>query len=312
MNNSQNIFILATIIMMVLADNMCAQSVNIKWCSDTKCEIGNVTDTDGDVVRSFLAKNTGEYGWKICNAYTSCGCTKVEYDNEKLVRSGDSIIVTLRFNPKGKTGSVEEKATIVFTDGEIQRNEYLSLKGSVIVSAETQKLRHPFDMGDDVFSSKKVIDFGEISINDEPTQLVSLWDGKEAKSLEVRWKKQQQYGLQEQSVKISRSALLMKAVVLPDVKNLTEIEKQNAPVALISNIIQKDKDEIAGVTIKNVGKSELHILSLGKVEILGNIKLPVSVKPGDDFIFKIKTSDARVMIITNDVKRPRQSIRIKK
>ena len=89
-------------------------------------------------------------------------------------------------------------------------------------------------------------------------------------------------------------------------------KSEDIDVEVLQDILQEDKDEKAGVTIKNVGKSELHILSLGKVEILGNIKLPVSVKPGDDFIFKIKTSDARVMIITNDVKRPRQSIRIKK
>ena len=62
----------------------------------------------GDVVKhSFVIKNNSDRVLNIKDVSTSCGCTVSEVKN-KMLKSGESTLVDVKFNSKGYSGAVQQ------------------------------------------------------------------------------------------------------------------------------------------------------------------------------------------------------------
>lgn len=138
--------------------------------------IGTVLDTDSPISRDYWLKNDGEYGWKISNIYTSCGCTTAEFDKDKLVRQGDSICVTLTFNPEGRHGDFSQTGTVMLTDGEEQEKTTLTIEGAVQRSEETIKRQFPYECGNGVRTSVNKLDFGLLTPGSRKGKYIALYN----------------------------------------------------------------------------------------------------------------------------------------
>lgn len=79
--------------------------------SDSLHNFGTIKD--GDIVQhQYQVFNTGEQPLFIANVQTSCGCTAPSFSKDPIL-PGQSAMVTLEFNSKGKEGNVRKKALIV-------------------------------------------------------------------------------------------------------------------------------------------------------------------------------------------------------
>lgn len=149
--------------------------------------IGTVLDTDSPISRDYWLKNDGEYGWKISNIYTSCGCTTANYDKDKLVRQGDSICVTLTFNPEGRHGDFNQTGTVMVTDGEEQTKTTLTIEGNIKRSEATIKRQFPFECGNGIRTSVNKLDFGIVSSGNRKSKHVALYnESNKTQSITIR------------------------------------------------------------------------------------------------------------------------------
>lgn len=72
--------------------------------------------TDAPATTKFAYSNTSkDRPVNISNVKTDCGCTTAELDSE-IIKPGETGEISVRFNPKGKTGIHEKKVTITTDD----------------------------------------------------------------------------------------------------------------------------------------------------------------------------------------------------
>lgn len=143
--------------------------------------IGTIVDTEKPISRDYWLKNAGEYGWKVSQVYTSCGCTTASFDEEKLVRQGDSICVTLTFNPEGRHGDFSQTGTVILTDGEERDKTILTIEGSVTRSEETIKRQFPYECGNGIRASVNKVDCGILTAGKQVSRYIALYNESSVK-----------------------------------------------------------------------------------------------------------------------------------
>lgn len=88
--------------------------------------------TEGEQVEyHFRFINTGNAGLLITHAVGSCGCTVPEYPKQ-LIKPGESGLLKVKFDSKGKTGTFDKKVTV--TCNTEPRETVLTVTGEVIPS----------------------------------------------------------------------------------------------------------------------------------------------------------------------------------
>ena len=125
----------------------------------------------------------------------------------------------------------------------------------------------------------------------------------------------------------SENELPVSAVLLPDFSQLTEQERNNAPAFSISSeglsfeALHPGKSKTQKVKITNAGKSNLKIedLQVSDIALAVNLKKRV-LRPGETTTLKVTVltenlprvkREPRVLLITNDPKRPKVTLTIK-
>ena len=86
---------------------------------------------DGSCIFEF--KNTGSEALIISNAKGSCGCTVPEWPREP-VAPGESGVIDVKFNSKGKKGKQNKRVTL--TTNMIPSQQVLIVKGQVNIKEE--------------------------------------------------------------------------------------------------------------------------------------------------------------------------------
>lgn len=124
--------------------------------------LGAIQEADGPRSGQFWLRNDGSDSVAIISAYTSCGCTSVDYDRTAMVAPGDSTQVTLRFNPRGKEGDFNERATIVY--GTSRQRLHLALTGTCIPSEESLLRKFPIEVSDRLRISADRFDLGVMAV----------------------------------------------------------------------------------------------------------------------------------------------------
>ena len=134
----------------------CGQPV-AAWL-ETCHDFGTFHEQDGKVTCQLRVVNTGNADLLILRVKPSCGCTASEFTRTPIV-AGDTGIVTLTYNPKGRPGEFEKDA-FVYTNGEPAR-ERLQIKGNVIPNLETLEDQFPVKAGAIVYNGR-TLPLGEV------------------------------------------------------------------------------------------------------------------------------------------------------
>lgn len=348
---------LALLLFWILFHTLSAQ-VHVTWTPQQQQELGMVEEGNGIIERHFKAFNTGTDSWQVLRGYTSCGCTTVQIEKERVVRPSDSTNVIVRFNPASKTGPFKETVTIQLSDGEQTFNQTLILSGEVKSSKESINKQFPFALSDGGLRiSTENIDFGEVKRDtkverhiallntgqepcvvslqtknpsllisdssitlspDESQDITLTWDG----SKDVEWGSVKS-DLTITTNKARQMALVkLSAILLPNAGNLNAAELARAPQLKTERRIELSPDAIKQGTIQylniqNTGGSTLQLLRI--YSHVPNVKvrshIPVLIEPGKMAKIEVEiipdgTKEFPITLISNDAKKPRQTVRI--
>lgn len=143
--------------------------------------LGTIYEADGIVERTFRVCNEGPQPVVITQGYTSCGCTTVQFPKDSLINAGDTVAITLRFNPRGKGGEFYETAHLRTLPSPSQEEGRggatlsLALSGTCITSEETLMLQHPVVLSEKLRMSRDRFDLGYMSVGEERERTVSVW-----------------------------------------------------------------------------------------------------------------------------------------
>lgn len=133
--------------------------------------LGVIHESDGVQQHSFWLRNDGTSAISQLHGYTSCGCTTIELSKDSVVAPGDSVCVTLRFNPRGKTGEFHESAMVTYQpEGKVQ----MALEGECIPSAGSLQRQYPIPINDNLRLSKARFDIGVMRLGASRTLHVSV------------------------------------------------------------------------------------------------------------------------------------------
>lgn len=134
--------------------------------------LGTIKEADGVQEHSFWLLNAGDEPTTLVQGYTSCGCTTITFDKDHAISPGDSTLVTLRFNPRGKGGEFEERGTVVY--GQQRQRVSMALVGTCITSEETLLKQYPIRISPHTRLTSKGFDLGIMHPGDSKERHVSV------------------------------------------------------------------------------------------------------------------------------------------
>ncbi len=115
----------------------------VRWLEKIH-DFGAFDEELGTVYCEFKLVNDGSEPIAIVAARANCGCTRPTFSHDP-VAPGDTGVVTVGFDPKGRPGKFE-KNIYVETDAERSRTT-LQIRGTVIGAGNTLKSRYPVEAG---------------------------------------------------------------------------------------------------------------------------------------------------------------------
>lgn len=121
--------------------------------------LGAIDEAAGPAECCFRIVNAGAAPTAIAQAYTSCGCTTIDWPREAIAPA-DTAQVRLRFNPQGRGGEVYETATLVY--GPQRKRLTLAFDADVRTSEETLARQYPIRVGDSLRLSANHFDLGRM------------------------------------------------------------------------------------------------------------------------------------------------------
>lgn len=147
--------------------------------------IGTIKESDGVVDRSFWLRNESQQEITLVQGYTSCGCTTIDFSKDETLAVGDSTMVSLHFNPRGKGGEFYESGTVVYyLDGK-RKFTQMALEGTCVTSEETLMKQYPIVLTDNLRQSKNHFDVGYMSPGQSKTLYTTILHKDEGNRLEL-------------------------------------------------------------------------------------------------------------------------------
>lgn len=287
---------LTLIALLYMTIGLSAQN-SIRWFNEEH-DFGAFKEDSGLVTCQFKGVNVANEPISIVNARATCGCTTPEYSYDPFA-PGDTIIVTVSYDPEGRPGRFMKKVYLRNSNDEEQAE--LKIRGVVIGSEETLKNRYPITYGK-VRLQRDMVAIGEVSRGRAKAEFISVYNqttdtiapalkyvpeyvkssinpsvippGEQASvSFHFDAFYCEEWGLVEDSVVMISDAhngeeitFDVSANVVPDFSKLTPGERMNAPIIEIENDrIDFGKVNRSGESItkyfeiKNRGKNPLKI-----------------------------------------------------
>lgn len=137
-------------------------------------DLGTIHEADGVVDRSFWLRNDSHQAITLVQGYTSCGCTTIDYCKEQPIASGDSTLVSLHFNPRGKGGEFLESGTVVYNVDGTRHFVQMALEGTCVTSEETLMRQFPILVAEGLRQSNNHFDIGYMSVGQSKTLYTSV------------------------------------------------------------------------------------------------------------------------------------------
>ena len=123
------------------------------------CDFGTIHEKDGKAVRDFAFRNDGPDTLTVCDITTGCRCIIGEPDFRK-VAPGETGTVRLIFDPAYRSGPFEYAVSVWYMNR--QERQVVMVKGDVVPMVHPIEEDHPYNMGEGLFTSHKVLPLGTI------------------------------------------------------------------------------------------------------------------------------------------------------
>ena len=325
----------------------------------TEHDFGKINESDGRVSTVFKFKNEGMAPLVLSNVRASCGCATPTWTKEPI-EPGQTGSITVTYNPNGRPGRFQKTVTITSNATEPTKKVYI--KGEVIPKPAKPANKYNVQMGE-LSLNTKLIDLGTIystekkggeveyanlteadhlvelatthaySLGNEITlnQLKPNDTGKFIFVLDAAASKM--YGPTEMYAYVVLDGkpqldddhkITIKANIVEDFSNLTDEQKQNAPIIDVlseqtASKIAPDKIAKFYFPIKNVGINPLQIRRLYTNEKCFTIKAPRTINSGKKGLVTVEIDtkhmepgkySREVTIISNDYQTPIKNVRI--
>lgn len=142
------------------------------YIKNRQLDFGIIHEEDGVQTLKFIGWNIAKDPLVITKLMVSCGCTEVIASKDTLL-AGDSVVIYVNYNPKGKSGSFEEPI-FAFNTG-IPYQVYLGVKGEVIPKPQTIADQYTVDLGNLKMNSA-YYDFGFMYQDDIDTFEIKMYN----------------------------------------------------------------------------------------------------------------------------------------
>lgn len=140
-----------------------------------KHNFGTIREEDGKVSCEMKLVNVGDSAMRITNVRPTCGCTASSYTISDIA-PGDTGIVTLIYDPKGRPGRFDKDAEV--TTNASPRRTRIYIEGNVIGSPATIREQYPVSVGALKLDSR-IIPFGDILKGRSRTNFLSVYNQSE-------------------------------------------------------------------------------------------------------------------------------------
>lgn len=150
--------IFATLLVMMTVASVAWGDTSIYWLNPTH-DFGAFKEDSGNVTCVFKGVNVSGEPVSIVSARATCGCTTPKYSHYTFA-PGDTLKVTVSYNPVGRPGRFAKKVYIKNSNDEGQAE--LMVKGVVIGNEATLKNQYPVDLGK-LRLQNEIVTMGELS-----------------------------------------------------------------------------------------------------------------------------------------------------
>ena len=133
----------------------------IRATTDTEADLGRIKEIDGPVTVRLLVRNDYPDTLHPVDLYTPCRCTKVHFSRTP-VAPGEDEVLEITYNPAYRPGPMMEQISVYYTHSPVKVRS-LVLKGEVIGYNHPMEEDRPYDFGEGLFMSHKVLGFGAMA-----------------------------------------------------------------------------------------------------------------------------------------------------
>lgn len=329
----------------------------------TEHDFGKINEADGRVTTVFTFKNEGMEPLVLSNVRASCGCTTPKWTREPI-EPGQKGEITVTYNPNGRPGRFQKTITVTSNSQEPNTNTTrLYIKGEVIPKPAKPVNQYTVQMGE-LSLKANTVNFGTVKKGEKAQAEVEYANHTDHElAIDLATRPQDTYLLSQVTlpnpqpqqtgkfqfvlnsvdcplygpVELTAYVMLagkktftdeyllkINANIVEDFSALTVAERQNAPIAEFSNVI--DLGKIAAgkaakknFTIANAGANPLMVRRVYCKDADVQIAAPKSaIKSGKKADTKLVISanqqagqySRELIVITNDPQNPVQKVTI--
>ena len=150
--------ITAIILSCIMSGQMIAVCQTLRF-GQAHCDFGTIHEKDGKAVRDFAFRNDGPDTLAVCDITTGCRCIIGEPDFRK-VAPGETGTVRLIFDPAYRSGPFEYAVSVWYMNR--QARQIVIVRGDVVPMVHPIVEDHPYNMGEGLFTSHKVLPLGTV------------------------------------------------------------------------------------------------------------------------------------------------------
>lgn len=152
------LFLLAAVILGVAACGPRDGIRTIRTTTSTEADLGKIKEIDGPVTFRLLCRNDYADTLYPVQLYTPCGCTQVRFDR-KPVAPGEDEVLEITYNPAYRPGIMMESIDVYYRNSPVKVRNFV-IKGEVIGFVHPIEEDRPYNYGEGLYMSHKVLHFG--------------------------------------------------------------------------------------------------------------------------------------------------------
>ncbi len=167
-----------------------AQTASSQLVHDKRIyDFGEIYEKDGRVSHTFIFTNTGKEPVIINGIHSGCGCTSTDY--AKLpIKPGGNGRVTVTYNPAHRPGFFSKEVVVFFNN----KKNYTRIwvKGTVVPFVRPIEEDHPYNFGQGLYTSLKVLPFGTV-LKEASKEIALFYANNTAKEMDLSFRAEGNY-----------------------------------------------------------------------------------------------------------------------
>lgn len=131
-------------------------------------DFGKILEKDGKVKHTFTLRNESQRTLEIITVNAWCGCTTATFSKEPI-RPGKTTQVTVTYDPYSRPGHFSKEVMVFFdgADGPVKEFTRMWVKGDVIPFKHPIEEDHPYELGEGLRVSQKILPFPPRKVGEE-------------------------------------------------------------------------------------------------------------------------------------------------